>query len=162
MGATRPLGGGRGRQTTCVPDVVTYNCLIDVFCRTYRIGRALELFNDMLIKGCTPNWVMYNSFIRYYSAVNEIDKAVEMLHNMRLWNHGIPSSSSYTPIIHALCESRRPVETLDYLVEMVEGGSIPRDYTFKLVCDTLSLMDVPNLPEDLRQKIDHGIENRYQ
>ncbi|KAL6003699.1 hypothetical protein ACLOJK_004245 [Asimina triloba] len=144
-----------------VPDVVTYNCLIDGLCKTYRIGRALELFKDMLIKGCTPNRVTYNSFIRYYSAVNEIDKAVEMFHNMRLQNHGIPTSSSYTPIIHALCESRRPVEARDYLVEMVEGGSIPRDYTFKLVCDTLSLMGVPNLPEDLRQKIEHGIKNRY-
>lgn len=34
-----------------VPDVVTYNCLIDGCCKTNRIGRALELFEDMKTKG---------------------------------------------------------------------------------------------------------------
>lgn len=30
-----------------VPDVVTYNALIDGCCKTYCVGRALELFDDM-------------------------------------------------------------------------------------------------------------------
>ncbi|GMH00740.1 hypothetical protein Nepgr_002579 [Nepenthes gracilis] len=46
------------------PDIVTYNCLIDGCCKTYRIGRALELFEDMNKRSCAPNRVTYNSFIR--------------------------------------------------------------------------------------------------
>ncbi|KAJ4700727.1 Pentatricopeptide repeat [Melia azedarach] len=146
-----------------VPDVVTYNCLIDGCCKTYRIERALELFNDMDKKGCVPNRATYNSFIRYYSAVNEIDKAVEMMRRMQDMNHGMPTSSSYTPIIHALCEAGRVLEARDFLVELVDGGSIPREYTYKLVCDALNAAGEAYLPDDeLHKRIRDGIENRFR
>lgn len=145
-----------------VPDVVTYNSLINGCCKTYRIERALELFQDMNERGCIPNQVTYNSFIRYYSAVNEIDKAVEMLRKMQEMNHGMPTSSSYTPIIHALCEAGRVLEARNFLVELVDGGSIPREYTYKLVCDTLNCGEKTNLlDEELHKRINEGIEKRY-
>ncbi|CAN1268645.1 Pentatricopeptide repeat-containing protein At1g77405 [Linum perenne] len=137
-----------------VPDLVTYNCLIDGCCKTHRIERAIELYQDMSKRGCVPNRVTYDSFIRYYSAVNEIDKAVEMLRMMQKMNHGLPSSSSYTPIIHALCEAGRALEAWEFLVELVNGGSIPREYTYKLVCDALgSAGENGLLDDDLHNKI---------
>ena len=146
-----------------VPDVVTYNALIDGCCKTYQIERALELFQDMNKRGCVPNRVTYNSFIRYYSAVNEIDKAVEMLRKMQEMNHGMPTSSSYTPIIHALCEAGRVWEARDFLVEFVDGGSIPREYTYKLVCDTLNSGGHASLLDDeMHKRIKDSIEKRYR
>ncbi|GAB4837363.1 hypothetical protein Ancab_002240 [Ancistrocladus abbreviatus] len=145
-----------------VPDIVTYNCLIDGCCKTYRIARALELFDDMKKKGCAPNRVTYNSFIRYYSVVNEIDKAVEMLRKMREMNHGIPSTSSYTPIIHALCEAGRVVEARDFLGELFDGGSIPREYTYKLVCNALHSRNIDLLDGEMHRKIEDGIVSRYR
>ncbi|OMO50407.1 hypothetical protein CCACVL1_30459 [Corchorus capsularis] len=82
-----------------VPDVVTYNCLIDGCCKTYRIERALELFDDMKKRDCVPNRITYNSFIRYYCAVNEIDKG-------------------------------RVLQAKDFLLELIDGGSTPREYTY--------------------------------
>ncbi|KAJ9166690.1 hypothetical protein P3X46_021400 [Hevea brasiliensis] len=147
----------------CVPDVVTYNCLIDGCCKTYRIERALELFEDMNRRGCIPNRVTYNSFIRYYSAVNEIDKAVEMLRTMQKMNHGLATSSSYTPIIHALCEAERSQEAWDFIVELVDRGSIPREYTYKLVCDAMgSVGEGKHLDDSFHKRIKDGIENRYR
>ncbi|GAB2270374.1 hypothetical protein Dimus_005277 [Dionaea muscipula] len=144
------------------PDIVTYNCLIDGCCKTYRIERALELFEDMNKRNCTPNRVTYNSLIRYYSAVNEIDKAVEMLRKMQEMSHGIPTTSSYTPIIHALCEAGRVVEARDFLIELANGGSIPREYTYKLVSNALgSLQNADLLDEEIRRKIEDGIMDRY-
>ncbi|KAL3513683.1 hypothetical protein ACH5RR_026400 [Cinchona calisaya] len=144
-----------------VPDVVTYNCLINGCCKTYRIDRALELFDDMIKRGCLPNRVTYNSFIRYYSAVNEIDKAIEMLRRMKELNHGTPTTSSYTPIIHALCEAGRVVEARDFLVQLVEQGSIPREYTYKLVQDALnSLGQIHLLDRKDSEKIEVGIQKR--
>lgn len=144
-----------------VPDVVTYNCLIDGCCKTNRIERALELFDGMVKRGCLPNRVTYNSLIRYYSAVNEIDKAIEMLRRMQNVNHGMPTSSSYTPIIHALCETGRMLEARDLLVELADGGSVPREYTYRLVCDALNMAGEPDLlDEGLRRKLKDGIDSR--
>ncbi|KAL6296778.1 hypothetical protein ACE6H2_004920 [Prunus campanulata] len=146
-----------------VPDVVTYNSLINGCCKTYRIERALELFDDMNRRGCTPNRVTYDSFIRYYAAVNEIDKAVDMLRKMQNMKHGMPTSSSYTPIIHALCEAGRVIEARDFLAELIDGGSIPREYTYKLVCDALnSAGEFDSLGNDLHRRIKYGIESRYR
>ncbi|KAL0924719.1 hypothetical protein M5K25_005572 [Dendrobium thyrsiflorum] len=145
-----------------VPDIVTYNCLIDGLCKTYRIGRAHELFDDMLMKGCIPNKVTYNSFIRYYSVVNEVDKAIEMMREMVARKHGIPSSSSYTPVIHALCEGRRFNEAREILLEMVNGGHIPREFTYRLVCDALSSSGEKGLSEEVRRRVEEGIDVRFR
>ncbi|XP_021896511.1 pentatricopeptide repeat-containing protein At1g77405 [Carica papaya] len=146
-----------------VPDVVTYNCLIDGCCKTHRIERALELFEDMNKSGCAPNKVTYNSFIRYYSAVNEIDKAVEMMRQMQKMNHGVPTSSTYTPIIHGLCEAGRISEAWDFLVELVDGGSVPREYTYKLVCDALnSVGEAKLLDDELHKRIRACMDHRYR
>lgn len=146
-----------------VPDVVTYNCLINGCCKTNRIERALELFEDMNKRGCVPNRVTYNSFIRYFSVVNEIDKAVEMLRRMQKMNHGLATTSSYTPIIHALCEAGRVVEARDFLVELVDGGLIPREYTYRLVCDALkSVREGSSLGGEFDKRIKDGIEDRYR
>ncbi|XP_057725258.1 pentatricopeptide repeat-containing protein At1g77405-like isoform X1 [Arachis stenosperma] len=146
-----------------VPDVVTYNALIDGCCKTYRIARALELFDDMKKKGCVPNRVTYNSLIRYFSAVNEIDRAIEMLRDMQRSNHGVPGSSSYTPIIHALCEVGKVLDAWNLLIEMVDGGLIPREYTYALVCDAVCKAGESSLLEDeVHKKIKEGIRNRYR
>lgn len=144
------------------PDVVTYNCLIDGLCKTYRVERARELFDEMLVRGCLPNRVTYNSFIRYYSVVNEVDKAVEMMRMMVSRGHGVPTCSSYTPVIHSLCEAGRVREARDFLVEMVDGGSTPREFTYKLVCDALESAGEEGLPMELQREIEGDMEARYR
>lgn len=114
----------------------------------------------MVKRGIAPNRITYNSFIRYYSATNEIDKAIEMLRKMQEMNHGVlPSNSSYTPIIHALCETGRVVEARDFLVELAEQGSIPREYTYKLVCDALeSAGKIDLLDAEFCTRLEDGIK----
>ncbi|KAK6775552.1 hypothetical protein RDI58_026553 [Solanum bulbocastanum] len=148
-----------------IPDVVTYNSLINGCCKTNRIGRALELLDDMVKRGVVPNRITYNSFIRYYSVTNEIDKAIEMLRRMQGMNHGVvlPCNSSYTPIIHAMCETGRVVEARDLLVELAEQGSIPREYTYKLVRDALeSSGKIDLLDEELCTRLEDGIKGRIR
>ncbi|MCD9646734.1 hypothetical protein HAX54_036888 [Datura stramonium] len=146
------------------PDVVTYNSLINGCCKTNRIERALELLDDMVKRGIAPNRVTYNSFIRYYSATNEIDNAIEMLRRMQGMNDGVlPCNSSYTPIIHALCETGRVVEARDFLVELAEQGSIPREYTYKLVRDALgSAGKIDLLGAEFCTRLEDGIKGRIR
>lgn len=145
-----------------VPDVVTYNCLINGLCKTYRIGRAHELLDEMLVKGVFPNRITYNSFIRYYSVINEADRAVRFMREMEEREHGKPSSSSYTPIIHSLCESGRINEARDLLVEMVERGHVPREFTYNLIRGALRSKGGDSLSEEICRKIEMGIRERIK
>ncbi|KMT11850.1 hypothetical protein BVRB_5g105460 [Beta vulgaris subsp. vulgaris] len=146
-----------------VPDVVTYNSLIDGCCKTNRIERALELLEDMNKRGCLPNRVTYDSIIRFYSVANEVDKGIEMLRRMQEMGHGTPTTSSYTPIVHGLCEVGRVTEAWNFLVEMVDRGFIPREYTYKLVLDTLHCNGKADLlDEKTRGRIEDGILVRYE
>lgn len=144
-----------------VPDVVTYNCLIDGCCKTNRIGRALELFEDMKKRECVPNQVTYNSFVRYYSVTNEIELAIEMMRMMMKMGHGVAGSSTYTPVIHALVEARRVGEARDLVVEMVEAGLVPRECTYKLVLDGLRSEGMEDtLDVGVHKRVRDGIEQR--
>ncbi|KAG8098068.1 hypothetical protein GUJ93_ZPchr0013g34155 [Zizania palustris] len=144
------------------PDVVTYNCLINGLCKTYRVERAHEVFDEMLRRGCTPNRVTYNSFVRYYSVVNEVDKSVKWMREMVLKGHGGVTSSTYTPIIHSLCESGRVSEARQLMIEMAQSGHLPREHTYKIVKDAIEEAGEEALPEDLCQSIDNGIRERFQ
>ncbi|KAK3149423.1 hypothetical protein QOZ80_3AG0217210 [Eleusine coracana subsp. coracana] len=150
--------GEKGLQ----PDVVTYNCLINGLCKTYRVERAHELFDEMLKKGCEPNRVTYNSFVRYYSVVNEVGKAVEWMRQMVAREHGVASSSTYTPVIHSLCESGRVGEARKFLIEMAESGHLPREHTYKLLKDAIEDAGEESLPAELCQSIEDGIKERYR
>ncbi|KAJ8531131.1 hypothetical protein K7X08_025862 [Anisodus acutangulus] len=147
-----------------VPDVVTYNSLINGCCKTNRIERASELLHDMVKGGIAPNRVTYNSFIRYYSATNEVDKAIGMLRRMQGMNDGVVAcNSSYTPIIHGLCETGRVAEARDFLVELAEQGSIPREYTYKLVRDALeSAGKIDLLDAELFRRLEDDINGRIR
>ena len=144
------------------PDVVTYNCLIDGLCKTYRIERAVELYDDMCQRGISPNRITYNSFIRYFSAVNEVERAIERMRMMASRGHGNPTSSSYTPIIHALCEGGRATEARNFLVEMVNEGSIPREYTYELVNQALTSAGEEMLPVEIGRRIEEGMKSRLR
>ncbi|OMP11220.1 hypothetical protein COLO4_03953 [Corchorus olitorius] len=97
----------------------------------------------------------------YYCAVNEIDKGIEMMRTMQQMNHGVATNSSYTPIIHALCEAGRVLEAKDFLLELIDGGSTPREYTYELVCNALNSVGSAILIDDeLHKRIRNGIESR--
>ncbi|CAI9105430.1 OLC1v1004351C1 [Oldenlandia corymbosa var. corymbosa] len=103
----------RMKQFHCKPDVLAYNTIIYALCRVGNFKKAKLI------------------------AVNEIDKAVEMLRKMEELKHGTPTTSSYTPIIHAMCEGGRVVEAWDFLVELVKQGSVTREFTYEKVRNAL-------------------------
>ncbi|PPD86468.1 hypothetical protein GOBAR_DD16599 [Gossypium barbadense] len=128
----------RMKQYHCKPDVFAYNMIIRALCRVGNFNKA-----------------------RYYCAVNEIDKGIEMMRRMQRMNHGVATNSSYTPIIHALCEAERVLEAKGFLFELIRGGSIPREYTYKLVCDALNSVGAANLIDDeMHKRIRDGIGSR--
>ncbi|KAJ8498358.1 hypothetical protein OPV22_008910 [Ensete ventricosum] len=149
----------RMKQLHCKPDVRCYNTVISALCRVGHFKKARFLLDQMELPGarCPPDTFTYTILISsyckhslqtgcrkairrriweanhmYYSVVNQVDKAVETMRAMVSRNHGKPTSSSYTPIIHALCETGRVREARDFLEEMAAGGSMPREFTYNL------------------------------
>ncbi|KAM3374922.1 hypothetical protein P3S68_013636 [Capsicum galapagoense] len=146
--------------------VYAHNTLVFALCRVGNFKKAKFMMEQMEFPGfrCLPDVFTYtiliSSYCWYYSATNEIDKAIEMLRKMQEMNHGVlPCNSSYTPIIHALCETGRVVEARDFLVELAEQGSIPREYTYKLVCDALeSAGKIDLLDAEFCTRLEDGIK----
>ncbi|KAF3547732.1 hypothetical protein DY000_02008719 [Brassica cretica] len=123
----------RMKEYHCKPDdVYAYNTIINALCRVgnfkkarflldqmqlpitvdmgcrkairRRMWEANRMFREMLFRVFAPDVVTYNSFLKYYSVTNEIERGVEMM------GHGVPGSSTNTPLIHALVETRRVAE----------------------------------------------------
>ncbi|KAJ0753784.1 putative tetratricopeptide-like helical domain superfamily [Helianthus annuus] len=45
------------------PNIITYNTLLDSYCKEGDIDQALHLLEEMQVRGCAPNDVMYNALI---------------------------------------------------------------------------------------------------
>ncbi|CAK7346936.1 unnamed protein product [Dovyalis caffra] len=179
----------RMKQYHLKPDVYAYNNITFALCKVGNFKKARLLLEQMELLGfgCPPDTdtILIRSCCKYglqigcrkairrriweanrlftIIVVNEIDKAVEMLRRMQKMNHVLATTSSYTPIIHVLCEGGRVLEARDFLVELVDGGSIPREYTYTLVCDALKSVGEGNLlGSDFDKRIKDGIEVRYR
>ncbi|KAK6946628.1 Pentatricopeptide repeat [Dillenia turbinata] len=46
-------------ESGCKSDVVSYNIILNVFCREGKVKEATELFEDMPRRGCVPDVVSY-------------------------------------------------------------------------------------------------------
>jgi len=69
------------------PDVVTYNSLIDGFCKSGRISYALKLIGEMHDRGQPPDIFTYNSLLDAFCKNYHVDKAIELL--TKLKDHNI-------------------------------------------------------------------------
>nr|XP_016492335.1 PREDICTED: putative pentatricopeptide repeat-containing protein At2g02150 [Nicotiana tabacum] len=55
------------KNVGCFPDVVTYNTLINYFCRSGRMVLAFKNLHEMKKSGLKPNAVTYNTFINVFA-----------------------------------------------------------------------------------------------
>lgn len=64
------------------PTVVTFNTMLDSYCKEGKMQEALDLLSEMQEKGCVPNDVTYNVLINGLSKKGELDKAQELIKEM--------------------------------------------------------------------------------
>jgi pentatricopeptide repeat protein len=69
-------GGG------CSPDVVSYSTVIHGFFREGEIGKACNLFHEMVQQGVVPSVATYNSVIDALCKAKAMDKAELILRQM--------------------------------------------------------------------------------
>uniref|UniRef100_A0ACD5ZP65 Uncharacterized protein n=1 Tax=Avena sativa TaxID=4498 RepID=A0ACD5ZP65_AVESA len=113
----------------CSPDVVAYNIVIHGFLKEGEIGKACNLFHEMMQHGVVPNVVTYNSIIDALCKAGAMDKAELFLRQMI--DNGIqPTEVTYTSMIHGYSTLGQWKKATKMLREMTSKGLIPNIVTW--------------------------------
>ncbi|KAG6384496.1 hypothetical protein SASPL_155687 [Salvia splendens] len=128
-------------------DIVTYNMLVDGYCKNRRLKDAIYLYNIMFTRGMIPDLIrpfaakslldhmsqngyvpnaeVYNELICSLSRGKFVEEALEL--KIEMVSKGLkPKISAYGAIIGGMCELRRSMEDLSLMQEMIESG-LPLD-----------------------------------
>ncbi|KAH6822468.1 origin recognition complex subunit 4 [Perilla frutescens var. hirtella] len=106
------------------PSIVTYNTMLDVFCRHGDVQEALDLLREM-----HPNAVTYNVLIDGLSKKGEIEKAEELIAEML--NKGLKLSVySYNSLVSVYCHKGMLAEAIGVQQDMKMRGTLPNVSTY--------------------------------
>ncbi|AES61607.1 putative tetratricopeptide-like helical domain-containing protein [Medicago truncatula] len=113
------------------PDVVTYNSLVDVYCKGREIEKAYKVFDEMREKDLSPDVITYTSVIGGLGLVGQPDKARDVLKEMK--EYGVyPDVPAYNAAIRNYCIAKRLGIAFELVDEMVNKGLSPNATTYNL------------------------------
>lgn len=85
-----------------LPNITTYNILINGFCKAKNIGAAFKLFKDLHLKGLYPDSVTYGTLMDGLQRVGREDDAFGIFDQM-VKSGCIPTSSNYKTLMTWSC-----------------------------------------------------------
>ncbi|KAJ0231093.1 Pentatricopeptide repeat-containing protein [Hirschfeldia incana] len=86
------------------PDIVTYNVLINGFCKAGNIDGALKLLNVLQLKGLSPDSVTYNTLINGLHRVGREEEAFKLFYAKDDFRH---SPAVYRSLMTWSCRKRK-------------------------------------------------------
>lgn len=113
------------------PDLVSYNCLIDVYCKSREIEKARKVFEKMRDDDISPDVISYTSMIGGLGLVAQPDKARDILKDMREYGC-YPDAAAYNAAIRNYCIAKRLGDAYSLLDEMVQVGLDPNPTTYNV------------------------------
>jgi pentatricopeptide repeat protein len=69
-------------DSSLVPNEVTYNVMIDRYCRVGNVRKAFQLYDQMVDRGLTPDNYTYRSLISVLCLVLGASKAKEFVNDL--------------------------------------------------------------------------------
>jgi pentatricopeptide repeat protein len=103
------------------PSIVTYNLMIDVWCKSGNIEKAVDCLNKMVDEEDSPTVVTYTSLIDGLCSAGRPDEAIGLWHKMS--DKGCaPNNIAYTAFVNGLCKCERVETALTYYDEMMTKG----------------------------------------
>lgn len=118
------------------PSSFTYSILIDGFCKTNRIEKALLLLEEMDEKGFPPCPAAYCSLINALGKAKRYEAANELFLELKE-NCGRSSARIYAVMIKNLGKCGRPSEAVDLFNEMKKIGCNPDVYAYNALMSGL-------------------------
>ncbi|XP_050266227.1 putative pentatricopeptide repeat-containing protein At1g02420 [Quercus robur] len=119
------------REMGVKPDVVSYNCLVDVYCKGRELDKANKAVEKMWNEDIMPDVITYTSLIGGLGLVGQPDKARDVLKEMKEYGC-YPDVASYNAAIRNYCIAKRLGEAYSLMDEMVNKGLNPNATTYNL------------------------------
>ncbi|KAF3947031.1 hypothetical protein CMV_026780 [Castanea mollissima] len=89
-----------------VPDITTYNILINGFCKAENINGAFKLFKDLQLKGLSPDSVTYGTLIDRLQRLDREEDAFGVFDQMER-NGCTPSFAVYKSLMTYSCRKKK-------------------------------------------------------
>lgn len=119
------------REMGVKPDLVSYNCLIDVYCKGREIDKAYKLVDEMREQNICPDVITYTSMIGGLGLVGQPDKSRYVLKEMREYGC-YPDVAAYNAVIRNFCIAKRIDDAYSLMREMVGKGLSPNATTYNV------------------------------
>ncbi|KAJ1397940.1 Tetratricopeptide-like helical domain superfamily [Sesbania bispinosa] len=119
------------REMGVTPDVVTYNCLVDVYCKGRQMEKAYKVLDEMRERDLSPDVIMYTSIIGGLGLIGQPDKARDVLKEMKEYGC-YPDVPAYNAAIRNFCIAKRLGDAYGLMDEMMEKGLSPNATTYNL------------------------------
>ncbi|KAF8673700.1 hypothetical protein HU200_048449 [Digitaria exilis] len=119
------------RELGVEPDLVTYNSLIDCYCKNRDVQKAYKLLDEMRDKDISPDVITYTSLIGGLGLIGQPDKAKDLLKEM----HELgcyPDVPAYNAAIRNFVIAKRLGDAFALMDEMASKGLKPNPTTYNL------------------------------
>lgn len=113
------------------PDLVSYNCLVDVYCKGREMEKAYKLFDKMREQDISPDVITYTSIIGGLGLIGQPDKARDVLKEMKEYGCD-PDAAAYNATIRNFCIAKRLGDAYGLMDEMIGKGLNPNATTYNL------------------------------
>ena len=105
----------RMRVRGCLPDIFTFNTLVDGYCKQLNLESAIEVVNSMWNHGV----ITFNTLLNGLFKAKRFEDVTNNFRE-RMGKDCIPSILRYNILIESLCKTRKVDEALDLLEEIQE------------------------------------------
>lgn len=119
------------RDMGVTPDVVTYNSLVDVYCKGREIEKAYKVLDEMRDRDLKPDVITYTCIIGGLGLIGQPDKARGVLKEMKEYGC-YPDVAAYNAAIRNFCIAKRLGDAYGLVDEMVTKGLSPNATTYNL------------------------------
>ncbi|KAM1120203.1 hypothetical protein ACFX2J_044112 [Malus domestica] len=113
------------------PDVVSYNCLVDVYCKNREVDKAFKIVEEMREQDISPDVITYTSIIGGLGLVGQPDKARDLLKEMMECGC-YPDAAAYNAAIRNFCIAKRLGDAYGLMDAMASKGLSPNATTYNL------------------------------
>ncbi|GMH24598.1 hypothetical protein Nepgr_026441 [Nepenthes gracilis] len=114
------------------PDIVSYNSLIDVYCKNREMDKVYKVLDEMHEQGILPDVITCTSLIGGLGLVGQPDKARDVLKEMKEFGC-YPDVAAYNATIRNFCIVKRLDDAYQLMDEMVAKGLVANATTYNLL-----------------------------
>ncbi|KAF6156896.1 hypothetical protein GIB67_000436 [Kingdonia uniflora] len=139
------------------PNSSTYNTMIAMFCHHSREQDAFRILNEMEKSTfCKPDLLTYNPLLKLFFRSGKTDTDLNnLLDDMVNKHHLCLDLSTYSLLIHGLCNANKCTKAYTIFEEMVSLEIRPRYITCRLLLDEVKLINLNDVAEKIELYMKH-------